>query len=114
MLPFISTHPFGKQANESVSQWTARIANENRVHVVLAQSGLPVMLLTAPNVARLPQPLSFCFTHVLTLHLAYVPPKESSESKTVVVIGDNIGYAGRGEATEWSLRSLRLVEIVIV
>ena len=35
-------------------------------------------------------------------------------ASVVVVIGDNIGYAGRGEATEWSLRSLRLAEITIV
>ena len=26
----------------------------------------------------------------------------------MVVIGDNIGYAGRGEATEWSQWSLRI------
>ena len=32
----------------------------------------------------------------------------------LVVIGDNIGYAGRGEATEWSLRSLRLAVFVCI
>ena len=34
-------------------------------------------------------------------------------ASVMVVIGDNIGYARRGEATEWSLQSLRMVEIII-